>query len=117
MTILIVEDNASVRRLLRRAIQPIATEIWECGDGAEALAAYTEHRPRLVLMDIRMPVMDGLAATRQIRAFDADARIIIVTDCDDDETRTAAHEAGAIGYALKHDLTELAALIVRLRAI
>jgi CheY-like chemotaxis protein len=111
MTILIVEDNPSVRRLLRRAVQHIATEIWECGDGVEALAAYSEHLPDLVLMDVRMPIMDGLAATRQIRRVDPQARIIIVTDCDDEETRAAASEAGASGYAPKQDLTTLEALI------
>lgn len=113
MTVLIVEDNAGVRRLLRRAVQQIATEIWECGDGVEALAAYGEHLPDLVLMDVRMPIMDGLAATRQIRKAYPQARIIIVTDCDDEETRAAANEAGAWGYALKQDLTTLEALIRR----
>jgi CheY-like chemotaxis protein len=113
MTVLIVEDNASVRRLLRRAIQQIATEIWECGDGIEALAAYSKHLPDLVLLDVRMPIMDGLAATRQIRKAYPEARIIIVTDCDDEETRAAASEAGAWGYALKQDLTTLEALIRR----
>jgi CheY-like chemotaxis protein len=113
MTVLIVEDNVSVRRLLRRAVEQIATQIWECGDGAEALAAYNEQRPDLVLMDVRMPIMDGLAATRQIRRSDPAARIIIVTDCDDEETRAAASEAGAWGYALKQDLTILEALIGR----
>jgi CheY-like chemotaxis protein len=111
MTVLIVEDNPGVRRLLRRAVQQIATEIWECGDGAAALAIYNEHLPDLVLMDVRMPVMDGLAATRQIRVSDPAARIIIVTDGDDEETRVAASEAGAWGYALKQDLTTLEALI------
>jgi CheY-like chemotaxis protein len=113
VTVLIVEDNASVRRLLRRAVQQIATEIWECGDGIEALTAYSEHLPDVVLLDVRMPIMDGLAATRQIRKADPRARIIIVTDCDDEETRTAASEAGAWGYALKQDLTTLEALIRR----
>jgi CheY-like chemotaxis protein len=113
MTVLIVEDNASVRRLLRRAVQQIATDTWECDDGVKALAAYIEHSPDLVLMDVRMPIMDGLAATRQIRKSDPHARIIIVTDCDDEETRAAASEAGAWGYALKQDLTTLEALIRR----
>ena len=113
MTVLIVEDNAGVRRLLRRAVQQIATEIWECGDGIEALTAYSEHLPDIVLLDVRMPIMDGLAATGQIRTADPQARIIIVTDCDDEETRAAASEAGAWGYALKQDLTTLEALIRR----
>jgi CheY-like chemotaxis protein len=114
MTVLIVEDNAGIRRLLRRAVQQITTEIWECGDGVEALAAYREHLPDLVLMDVRMPIVDGLSATRQIRMADPQARIIIVTDCDDEETRAAAREAGAWGYVLKQDLTTLEALIRRL---
>ena len=111
MTVLVVEDNASVRRLLRRAIDQVATQIWECADGAEALSLYSDHRPDIVLMDIRMPRMDGLAATRQIRQFDPTARIVIVTDCDDDELRVAAREAGACGFTLKENLTELASLI------
>ena len=112
MTVLIVEDNAGVRRLVRIAVEQIATQIWECADGAEALAVYRERSPNVVLMDINMPIMDGLAATRQIRRFDPDARIIIVTDCDDEETRAAAAEAGVSGFAIKQDLTQLEALII-----
>jgi CheY-like chemotaxis protein len=107
MTILIVEDNQTVRRLIRRAISDLADNIYECEDGADALAAYNEHRPEIVLMDVRMPRMDGLAATRLLLRHHPDARIIIVTDYNDDELRSAAREAGACGYALKHNLTEL----------
>ena len=111
MTVLIVEDNASVRRILQRAIHQVATQIWECNDGADALSFYNDHRPDIVLMDIRMPRMDGLVATRQIRQIHPTARIVIVTDCDDEELRVAAREAGACGYALKQNLTELASLL------
>lgn len=111
MTILIVEDNAGIRRLLRDVVAGIANQIWECEDGADALDAYRVHLPQVVLMDIRMPRMDGLAATRRIRQFDASALVVIVTDYEDVELRTAAREAGACGYALKENLLDLTLLI------
>jgi CheY-like chemotaxis protein len=111
MKILIVDDNAGMRRLLRRAVPDTTSVIWECSDGAEALAAYSEWRPDVVLMDIRMPHMDGLAAARQIRRFDPSARVVMVTDYDDEDLRAAAREAGACAYALKQNLTELPGLI------
>ncbi len=79
--------------------------------GADALAAYVEHSPDVVLMDVRMPRMDGLAATRQILHHSPQAKIVIVTDYDEDELRSAAREAGACAYALKHNLTELDAVL------
>jgi CheY-like chemotaxis protein len=111
MTVLIVEDNAGVRRLLRRAVLIIASDVWECEDGAEALEAYGAHRPDIVLMDVRMPRMDGLTATRQIRRIHSRARIVVVTDYDDDDVRSEAQAAGAVGYVLKQDLSELPELL------
>jgi two-component system response regulator DegU len=111
MTILIVEDNQTIRRLIRRAISDIADAIFECEDGADALTAYKEHRPDVVLMDVRMPRLDGLAATRQLLQHDSEALIVILTDYNDDGLRSAAREAGARAYALKNNLTELDGVI------
>jgi CheY-like chemotaxis protein len=105
--ILIVEDNAGVRRMLRRAVERLATEIHECEDGDDAIKAYAEQLPDLVLMDIYMPRMDGLIATRQIRKLHPAARVLVVTAYEDEELRAAAREAGACGYVLKDKLIEL----------
>ncbi len=111
MTILIVDDNDGIRRLLRRLMGGTATDIWDCSDGVDALAAYAAHQPDVVLMDIHMPRMDGLTATRQIRQLNSAARVIIVTDYDDEQLRRSARQAGACAYALKEDLTDLTELV------
>ena len=103
-----MDDNAAVRRLIAEIVTPFADKIRECAGGAEALSAYIAQRPDLVLMDIRMDEVDGIEATRRIKAVDPTAKIIIVTDYDDDALRQAAIREGACGYALKDNLLELA---------
>jgi CheY-like chemotaxis protein len=107
MNVLIVEDNAGIRRLIRRTLLGTASSVWECCDGSEALTAYANQRPDVVLMDIQMPGLDGLTATRRIRALDPHARVVVLTDHDDDDLRRAAVEAGACGYLLKQNLSDL----------
>jgi CheY-like chemotaxis protein len=111
MTVLIVEDNSRVRTLLRRTLVGTASRVWECSDGADALQSYTDYRPDVVLMDLRMPRVDGLLATRQIRQSDPSAKVVMVTDYDDEDLRCAASDAGACGYTLKQDLSELMELL------
>ena len=111
MTVLIVDDNPGVRRLLRRAVLDTASVVWECPDGADALAVYADRVPDVVLMDIRMPRMDGLTATRQICQSHPEARVVMITDYDDEDLRKAAAAAGARAYALKQNLTDLSGLI------
>jgi CheY-like chemotaxis protein len=111
MKILIVDDNAGIRRALRRSLEDAANEIRECTDGRDALGIYEKFRPAVVLMDVRMPVMDGLTATRQIRSSDPEARVIIVTDYDDEDLRAAALKAGACNYVLKEELANLSEIV------
>jgi CheY-like chemotaxis protein len=111
MKFLIVDDNAAVRRLIRSIVLPLAGDICECTDGADALSAYLAQRPDVVLMDIRMKEVNGIQATKQIREADRKARILIVTGYDDTELRQASMDAGACGYVLKDNLLELVRLL------
>ncbi|MFE1783695.1 response regulator [Streptomyces sp. NPDC059506] len=103
--ILVVDDQHLIRSgivtLLRtvEGLGPVA----EASDGEEAVAAAREHRPELVLMDIKMPRLSGLAATERILALGLDPtpRIVVLTTFDDDEFVYAALRAGCSGFLLK----------------
>jgi DNA-binding NarL/FixJ family response regulator len=113
MKILIVDDSSEMRQEIKGFLSEIAEQIEECSDGAQALAAYAEHRPAWVLMDLVMKETDGLAATREIKAAFPEARIIILTNYDDADLREAARSAGACHYVLKECLLDVPAIIVR----
>ncbi len=89
----------------------MADDIRECSDGAEALHAFRQYCPDLVLMDIEMLQMDGIAATREIIAACPEAKVVIVSRHGDEQTREAARQAGACGYVLKENLLDLCQLI------
>ena len=107
MNFLIVEDNDQMRRVIKSVVQSFAGCIYECSDGAEALPAYAQYRPDWVLMDIRMKELDGIAATRQIKAAFPEANIMIVTDYDDPDLREAARAAGACEFVMKEKLLDV----------
>ena len=66
MKVLIAEDNLTMRQMIRRLVASLTADIRECGDGAAALAAYQHERPDWVLMDMEMPGVNGLSATREL---------------------------------------------------
>jgi CheY-like chemotaxis protein len=107
MKLLLVDDSERVRGVIKRLVGGLCEAVYECVDGAEALAAYDQFRPDWVLMDIRMKQVDGVEATRRIVASHKDARVVIVTNCDDEELREMAREAGACGFVLKENLWTL----------
>ena len=111
MKVLIVEDNLSVRQILKTVVEPLANEIDECGDGSDALLLYASGCPDFVLMDIDLGEMDGITATRKIRAADPNAKIIIVTNYDEADLREEASRAGAYGYVLKENLLDVLTLL------
>lgn len=113
LNILIVDDNPAVRTMTRFYLQDIANEIRECEDGADAFKAYAEFQPDWVLMDWQMKRVDGLAATREIKFGFPNAKIVMVTQYNDDELRTAADEAGVCGFVSKDDLMSLRNLLER----
>jgi DNA-binding NarL/FixJ family response regulator len=113
--VLVVDDQAVVRAGLRTMLdaEPDITVVAEAGDGAAAVARCAEHRPDVVLMDVRMPVLDGIAATREIVAAGTADAIVIITTFDDEEYLLDGIRAGASGFLLKDAGAELLAAAVR----
>ena len=115
MKVMIVEDNAQVRKMIRSFIGDVVTEFVECGDGSEALKLYAEHQPDLVLMDVKMKEVDGFAATRAIKTAFPDAHVVIVSPWDSHRLRRQAALAGAEKYISKTDLLPLRDVLAHLR--
>ncbi len=117
--VLLADDQALVRggfRMILEAKDDLEV-VGEAEDGAQAAALAEQHRPDVVLMDVRMPVMDGIEATRRIVASGNDARVIVLTTFDADEYVFAALRAGASGFLLKDvrpaDLVEAIRIVAR----
>jgi two-component system NarL family response regulator len=101
--VLVVDDHALLRTGVANIInhEPDLEVVAEAGDGREAVDAFERWRPDVTLMDLRMPVMEGVEAIRRIRAIDPHARVVVLTTYDADEDIARALEAGAKAYILK----------------
>ena len=101
--LIIVDDHPVVRDGLRGMLQsqPDITILGEASDGAEALRLADEQKPDLILMDLRMPNMDGVSATREIKSRHPGIQVLVLTTYDSDADILPAIEAGATGYLLK----------------
>lgn len=114
----IADDQALVRAGFRMilAAEPDIEVVAEASDGEEAVAAWRRCRPDIVLMDVRMPVLDGLQATRRITDGGSHCRVIMLTTFDLDEYVYSALQAGAAGFLLKDVTPEGLVAAVRLIA-
>lgn len=111
LRILVVDDNARVRRTIRDVVSDLASAVEECADGDQVVGRYEAFRPDWVLMDIRMPRMDGISATAALTSAHPGARVVIVSDFEQADLRDAAAKAGAVGYVAKRDLLVLRGLL------
>ena len=102
-TVLVVDDHALLRTGVANIINQEADlrVVAEAGNGLEAVQAFERHRPDVTVLDLRMPVMEGVEAVRQIREIDPRARVIVLTTYDTDDEIARALKAGAKAYVLK----------------
>lgn len=115
-TVLVVDDDAPLRRTIVAFLEDSGYRVVQAGDGREGLEVFGRERPDLVLADLRMPVMDGMALVARIRTESPGTPVIVISGTDDDNARAAAIAQGANEYVLKpiRDLGRLEAIIARL---
>jgi DNA-binding NarL/FixJ family response regulator len=115
ITVLIADDQELVREGLRMMLDAEAdlTVLGEAADGDQALAAARNHDPDVLLMDVRMPKLDGIEATRRLVAAGGRARVLVLTTFDLDEYVYQAMKAGASGFLLKDSNREQLVSAVR----
>jgi CheY-like chemotaxis protein len=97
--ILLIDDSASVREVLRVALESEGYRVLEAADGGEGVRLYREHRPALVIVDIVMPEKDGLETVREILAIDPEAIVFTMSGRDEDYLETARLLGARRGFA------------------
>jgi DNA-binding NarL/FixJ family response regulator len=102
LRVVVVDDHPVVRQGLRTLLEDLGVDVVaEEADGAAGVAAVLEHRPDVVLMDLQMPGVSGVEATRRLTAELPDVKVLVLTMVDEDQAVFAAVQAGALGYLLK----------------
>jgi DNA-binding NarL/FixJ family response regulator len=101
--VVLADDHAMVRLGLEQLLDGVEgiEVVGSAGDGAEAVSLVHQHKPDVVLMDLQMPDVDGVQATRQIVISDPTVQVVVLTSFSDSERIVAALDAGAVGYLLK----------------
>lgn len=99
--ILVVDDEIPVRMMLRKFLEDKGYDVLEASGGGDALEAYNQDRPDVVLLDIRMPGKDGLETLHELKALDPAANVIMVTAVHEEDIGRKAMEEGAFDYITK----------------
>lgn len=115
---LVIDDESHVRKYIALVLRSMGvSSIAEASNGAEGFAAYQRERPDFVLLDVNMPVQDGLETLKQIRAFDPDADVVMLTSQSTRQTIEDAADHGALHYIRKDTpRAELVALLTEILA-
>lgn len=111
MTVLLVDDHKGIRDLEKSLFASLFDVFFESSSGEEAIKMYKTHKPNWVLMDYKMNGITGIEAVKKIKENDSCAKIIMVTQYEDNDLRKAALNAGAAAYILKENLTEIQNII------
>ena len=113
LRLLLVDDQSLFREALRTllSLQPDFEIVAEAENGEQAIALAKAHRPDVVLMDLRMPVMGGVEATRRLLPVAPGTRVVVLTTFDEDEEVFEALRAGASGYLLKDQVDDVSSLV------
>jgi two-component system chemotaxis response regulator CheY len=101
MDVLIADDSEFMRSLLREILEEEYAIVGEAENGVEAIELYNDHEPDLVMMDIVMPIRDGIEATDEITDADPNAKVIMCTSVGQEQKMKSAIQAGAEGYITK----------------
>ena len=111
---LVVDDHPRTRHALIEALSRPGDTFHEAASGEEALTLYEATLPDWVIMDVRMPGLDGLATTTRIVARHPEARVLLVSQFDDEELTRQARESGARGFLSKDAIADLRSLLEQL---
>lgn len=111
MTVMIVDDSAEMRRLLCDLVAPMSQAVVECVDGQDCVDRFAACQPEWTIMDVHMPRLDGLGATREVCARWPEAKVLLVSHFMSPAMEAAAGRAGAVGCLSKDELYRVVELM------
>lgn len=117
MKLMIIDDHPGMRTTIRQLVSAPGDNVLECGSGDDALKSFSTFQADCVTVDINMPGQCAFKTIRAIRETNPNTRVICVTSHDQPDYRRAAHDAGAAGFVLKDDLSDLYLLVATKRLI